>query len=78
MHLNGEKPLKWDMKGKTCRRWVNELEILDSEKNLDPRGGSECLGALYMYITIIFKDLKQLGQSKSNFIGSICMKGKPM
>ena len=22
--------------------------------------------------------LKQLGQSKSNFIGSICMKGKPM
>ena len=34
------KLLKWDLKGKTCRKWVNELEILDSEKNLDPRGGS--------------------------------------
>ena len=34
------KLLKWDFNGKICRKWVNELEIYDSEKNLDPRTGS--------------------------------------
>ena len=34
------KLLKLDLKGKPCRKWVNELEIKGSEKNLDPRGGS--------------------------------------
>ena len=32
--------LKLDLKGKACRKWVNELEIQGSEKNLDPMGGS--------------------------------------
>ena len=40
MHLNGGKLLKLDLKGEPCRKWVNELEIYGSEKNLDPRGGS--------------------------------------
>ena len=39
MHLNWGELLKWDLKGKTCREWVNELVIKDSAKNLDPRGG---------------------------------------
>ena len=34
------KLLNWDLKGKICRKLVNVLEILDSEKKLDPRGGS--------------------------------------
>ena len=31
------KVLKCHLKGKTCRKWANELEIEDSEQNLDPR-----------------------------------------
>ena len=27
MHLNGDNGQKWNLKDKTCRKWVNELEI---------------------------------------------------
>ena len=49
MHLNKEILLKWDLEGKTCRKkWVNKLV----------KGWvCPCLGALYMFISIIFKDL---------------------
>ena len=43
MHLNEEKR---HLKGKTCRKWANELKIFDSDS-----------GAIYMYNTIIFKDI---------------------
>ena len=32
------KLLKCRLKGKTCRKWANGLNICDSVKNLDPRG----------------------------------------
>ena len=35
-------------------KWANGLKVGNSEKNLDPRVGP---GAIYMYITKIFKDL---------------------
>ena len=47
MHLNGEK---CHLKGKTLLKWANGQKIYDSEKN-GPQG------AIYMYITIIFKNL---------------------
>ena len=76
------KLLKWDLMGKTCRKWVYKLEIQDSEKNFDPRGGSASALGHYTCIHdnhyIQRSSLKQLGQSKSYFIGNILMKGKPM
>ena len=51
------KLLKCHLKGKSCRKWANGLKLGNSEKKLDPRGGSAPHpGAIYMYIKI-FKDL---------------------
>ena len=61
----------------------NGLEIKDSEKNLDPRGGTAhapAPGHYTVYNHNIHRSyfLKPLGQSisESNFIGSICMRGE--
>ena len=60
MHLNGENCYNVIyLKGKTCRKWANGLKIFcDSKKKIGPQG-FVCPhpGAIYMYITIIFKDL---------------------
>ena len=50
------------MKGKTCRKRVNELGILDSLKNLTPASATVSLPLPWSIIhvqdiTIIFKDL---------------------
>ena len=36
MHLNGEKMLKCQLKGKTFRKWANGLKIYISENKMDP------------------------------------------
>ena len=72
MHLNGEN---WDLKGKTCRIWVNSKENLDSAVGLPlPRS----IIHVYNHNIQRFSSLKPPGQSKSNFIGNICMKGEPV
>ena len=75
------KLLKYDMKGKTCRKWANGQNIYVYEKNLSPGG---CLPLPWGYIHVHVYDhniqtsspLKQLGQSKSNFMRSIIWKGQ--
>ena len=56
MHLNGENCQNVILREKLYE-WANGLKIYDFEKN-GPRG-QVCpnAGAIYMYITIIFKDL---------------------
>ena len=49
------KLLKYDLKGKTCWKWANGQNIYVYEKMLYPGGGCHCPGAIYMYMTIIFK-----------------------
>ena len=51
-----EKLLKCHLKKKSCRKWAVGLNINDSEKKNGPQG-LICPhpGAIYMYITIIFK-----------------------
>ena len=62
--------------GQTCRKWANELEILDCEIGLDlpfPQGN------IHVYNHNIQRSsLKPLDRSKTSLIGSICMKGKPI
>ena len=41
--------VKMSFEEKILKDWINELKIYDSEKNDQ--------GAIYMYVTIIFKDL---------------------
>ena len=59
MHLNGGKLLKCYLKGKACRKWANGLKVGNSEKEKIGPQGLVCPhpGAIYMYITKIFKDL---------------------
>ena len=52
-----EKMSKCHLKGATGRKWANGLKIYDSEKKrlkglVDPQ-----TGAIYMFITMTFKDL---------------------
>ena len=56
MHLNGENGRNVILTGKTLWKWANGLNIYDSEKRT-PGAGLPPPGAIYMYITIIFKDL---------------------
>ena len=39
MHLNEEKLLKCDLKGKTCSKWANGLRIYVPENNWTPGVG---------------------------------------
>ena len=52
-----EKLQNCHLKGKTCRKLPNGLKISDSEKIWTPGVGLPHFGAIFMYITIIFKDL---------------------
>ena len=48
---------KCHLKGKTLWKWANGLNIYDSKNKCTPGAGLPHPGAMYMYITIIFKDL---------------------
>ena len=77
MHLNREK-LKYDLKGKTCRKWENRQNIYIYEKQNVPRG---CLPLPRSYIHVHDHHIqtssapKPLGQSKPNFMWSIVRRG---
>ena len=76
MHLNEGKLLKYDLKGKTCRKWANGQNIYVYGKNLSP---GHCLllpRAIHVYDHNIQTSLKRLGQSKPNFMWSIIRKGQ--
>ena len=52
------KLLKCDLKGKTCKKWINGRNIYVFEKNKCPLGVVRpCPGAINMFTTIIFKHL---------------------
>ena len=52
-------------------------KFMSMKQILTPGGYLPLPGAVFMYVTIIFKHLlKALGQSKSNFMCSIVSKGK--
>ena len=57
MHLYGEKLSKCHLMGKSLWKWANGLMFMILKK-IGPQG-QDCPhpGAIYMYITIIFKDL---------------------
>ena len=57
MHLNGGKLLKYDFRGKTCRIWADRQNIYVYEKNCPQVVVCPCPGAIYMYMTKIFKYL---------------------
>ena len=59
MHLNGGKLLKYDLRAKTCRKWADGQNIkkMFMKKNCPQRVVCPCPGAIYMYMTIIFKHL---------------------
>ena len=79
MHLNGGKLIKYDLRGKTCRKWADGQNVYVYEKILSPGG---CLplprGYIHVYDHNIqtSSPLKLLGQSKPNFIWSIVRKGQ--
>ena len=80
MHFEWGKLLKYDLKGKTCRKWANgqNIKFYVYEKNLYPVG---CLPLQWGYIhvydhNIQTSSLKLLGQSKPNFMWSIVRKGE--
>ena len=49
MHLNGGKMLKYDLKGKTCRKRANGQNNYAYEKNV-PMGLSALAPGLYIFI----------------------------
>ena len=53
------KLLKYDLRGKNCRKWVDGMDrIFMFMKKFCPQGVvCPCPGAIYMYMTIIFKHL---------------------
>ena len=76
MHLNGGKLLKYDLKGKTCRKRGNRVFIFMKKKS-----PGACLPLPRGYIHVhdhniqTSSALKPLGQSKPNFMWSIVRKG---
>ena len=57
MHLNGEKLLKCHLKGKTCSKLANGLKFYDLKKKLTPGVARPGPGVIYMYITILVKQV---------------------
>ena len=48
-----QKTVKMTLKGKTFRKWLNEQNIYEVEKEIKPRG----FLTLYIYMTFIFKQV---------------------
>ena len=53
------KIIKCDLKGTTCRKWAigQTIKLFVYEKICPQAVVCPCPGAIYMYMTIIFKDL---------------------
>ena len=52
MHLNGEKLLQCHLKGKTCSKLADGLNLYDLKKEIDSRGCSD--PALGLYTCLLY------------------------
>ena len=66
-----EKLLKYDLKGKTRRKWANRQNVYSYEKKCPQGVVCPCAGAIYMYIAIIFKH-HQLCNRLANESQTLC------